>query len=468
MSILTRHQRWTVKPPPGAQINRGHSLAIGLVGAWLFNEGGGAVVRNLAGETVSNGAATAPSWVQGPWGSSLLFNGSTAFITMGAEPKINNLGPVTIVFWALYDSGSLHYFVDKSDGNVANGDWWIDLITGPLIQFKKELGTTNLDMRCTAPAAGVWFQCAVTWDGTLSSGSTKMYVNGRSQAVTETNPGSGTRADNTTSLQVMKSKVDSTFQAGQMDHLLLYNRVLNPTEIAHLYTEPFAMMVSGSRFPRFAGLANLVLIAQQGSFALTGQSAGLLAGRKLTASQGSFALTGEAANLLAGRAVQAQAGSFTLSGQSAILLGARVIAASRGSFVLSGQNAGLFTSHLLVAQVGSFSLSGQDARLDKGVILTASRGSFALTGEDAILSVVRILTASRGSFTLTGFPAELTKAAAEMVLHAQCGLFVLTGFPAEMRVIGPPPPPPIPQNQVTLVDVPYSGFVSGKAEVKLE
>ena len=45
--IAFRPKRWSEKPPVGTQINWGHPLAAGLVGAWLVNENGGKTLRDL-------------------------------------------------------------------------------------------------------------------------------------------------------------------------------------------------------------------------------------------------------------------------------------------------------------------------------------------------------------------------------------------------------------------------------------
>ena len=80
----------------------------------------------------------------------------------------------------------------------------------------------------------------------------------------------------------------------------------------------------------------------------------------------------------------ANEGSFSLSGQNAGLVTDVIFAADNGSFSLSGQNAGLTEvgnfSH------GSFSLSGQDATLYEVTALDAANGSFSLSGQDASFS----------------------------------------------------------------------------------
>lgn len=109
--------------------------------------------------------------------------------------------------------------------------------------------------------------------------------------------------------------------------------------------------------------SSYTLTAETGSFALTGNNAGLIASRLLQASAGSFALTGNNAALLASRSLVCSAGSFAMTGNDASLLGTRILTASAGSFSLTGNAAGLLANRVLACSVGSFAMTGNDAEL---------------------------------------------------------------------------------------------------------
>ena len=145
------------------------------------------------------------------------------------------------------------------------------------------------------------------------------------------------------------------------------------------------------------------------SFALTGQDAGLVASRKMSAGAGSFALTCQDAGLVASRKMPAGAGSFALTGQDSGLVASRKMPAAAGSLSLSGQDAGLVASRKMPAAAGSLSLSGQDAGLVATRKIGAGAASFALTGQDAGLFIGRAIVAARGQFTMAGQAATLTK-----------------------------------------------------------
>lgn len=194
----------------------------------------------------------------------------------------------------------------------------------------------------------------------------------------------------------------------------------------------------GRRTYSFAsGGGAYTLTAAQGSFALTGQAAGLRATRLVSAAQGSFSLSGQSAALKVGRKVTAAQGSFALTGQDAALRATRTVSAAVGSFTLTGQAANLRATRLLTAAYGTFTLTGQAANLVKGMpgayTLTASQGSFALSGQSVGLIAARHLAAGQGAFALTGQAAGLS---VTRRIVAACGSFTLSGQAASLLYSG--------------------------------
>lgn len=175
-----------------------------------------------------------------------------------------------------------------------------------------------------------------------------------------------------------------------------------------------------------------VVAAEQGSYALTGQDAGLLRGLLLTAAQGSYALSGQDVTLtytpLGAYSLTADQGSYDLTGQSVSLLWGRALVAEQGSYALNGQDASLVYTpagaYSLAAGQGAYALTGQDVALLWSKVLAAAQGSYTITGQDATLSRGIVLTAAQGSYTLTGQDAAFARAYA---LSAGYGSYALTG-----------------------------------------
>lgn len=170
------------------------------------------------------------------------------------------------------------------------------------------------------------------------------------------------------------------------------------------------------------------LEASAGLFESTGQSASILASRKLFAASGSFALSGQSASVLAGRTLSASSGSFVLAGEGANLLASRMLSASAGEFDLTGQDATLTytVDKILHAEVGQFSASGHGANLVVSRTLPLANGEFTLTGKDASLEYGQGVLLESGEFVLTGQDISFSR---DYVLDADTGYFDLDGFP---------------------------------------
>ena len=229
-----------------------------------------------------------------------------------------------------------------------------------------------------------------------------------------------------------------------------------------------------------AGGGGYNLLADTGSFALTGSTAGLITARSvvtdsgsfvvtcnstdlvraqritvdpgslvlvgsdatlthttvgaftLTADSGSFALTGNAAGLTIARSVTTDTGSFALTGNAATLtkttVGAYTLGADLGVFTFDGQQTSLLYSRRAITATGSFALTGTDTALTQGYTLAGAAGSFVLDGYSANLRADRSLAALVDTFTLVGVAATLTKTTAgAFELPASAGVFAVAG-----------------------------------------
>lgn len=108
---------------------------------------------------------------------------------------------------------------------------------------------------------------------------------------------------------------------------------------------------------------NPILTADAGTFTLTGNDVGLLAGRRVVAEPASFVLTGNDVELQVAKKVVADTGSFVFTGNSAGLRISRTLALETGVFLFSGQDVGLRKSRTLIASPGTFIFSGQPVNL---------------------------------------------------------------------------------------------------------
>jgi hypothetical protein len=153
------------------------------------------------------------------------------------------------------------------------------------------------------------------------------------------------------------------------------------------------------------------IVADPGSFAVSGVDAALELGREVLAGQGSFLVTGTAADLEYAREVAAEAGAFAVNGVDANLERGREVLALAGSFVVNGVDVFLELGREVVADPGSYAVGGVDAGLERGYEIAADPGAFGFSGTDATLvkaaAGARFVTADPGAFTFLGVDAAL-------------------------------------------------------------
>lgn len=136
-----------------------------------------------------------------------------------------------------------------------------------------------------------------------------------------------------------------------------------------------------------AAAGGYTIVADSGTYNLTGTSNNLLYPRTMAADFGSYGLTGRDANLVrsGSYAFNAEAGSYTLVGSNALVdIGMN---AEVGSYTLTGRDATLnfagFTNPVLTAEFGSYGLTGRAANTWFNRRLVAEVGVYALTGRQA-------------------------------------------------------------------------------------
>ena len=235
-----------VKPPFGSvELDRGHPLARGLVGYWLFNEGGGPLALDLAGAnigTLTNG----PTWVSGRAGPALNFDGVNDYVDAGAAANFTSEG-FTLALWINFDT------LDGTgeDGNPVlfnKGQFEVD---GYYLQSQDAVNR-NLVLVTNQSAAN---QQTKSSNNTLSlgdwqhlvatrSGATvKLYRNGVEVSYAST----GTHIDpaSTTSNSVIGRYLPSAANFhvnGLIDDVRVYNRALSAVEVLQFFLEPYAML----------------------------------------------------------------------------------------------------------------------------------------------------------------------------------------------------------------------------------
>jgi hypothetical protein len=189
-----------------------------------------------------------------------------------------------------------------------------------------------------------------------------------------------------------------------------------------------------------------VVAAGAGSYALTGTDASLERGFAVIADAGAYSLTGTAANLVytpaSNKLLAADTGSYSLTGTAASLEFGFVVGAGAGSYTITGSTVNLIDNRKIIADTGSYALTGTAANLFHGRKVAADAGVYAFTGQDAQLvyeqSNAYVVGAAAGDYVLTGSAASLFHG---RKLSVDAGAFSITGTSAEFSLARPSPIP---------------------------
>lgn len=222
-----------LKPLPGMQfVNRTHRLGRGLVGMWMCNERSGTQVFDLSGNGnhgVFGAGAASPSWTSGKFGPALDFDGVDDRIVL---PDMSTLfdTEATLVMY--------HYprVSDSSQGfltfNTGEGSHY------PYNDNKLYIATFN-NARIISAYIPSWtvlepHHLAITTSP--GANNYKLYHNGVLDS-TYTGPASVSFP----STAYIGYGGTNDHWDGQIEYIVLYNRVLSASEIALFYRELFCM-----------------------------------------------------------------------------------------------------------------------------------------------------------------------------------------------------------------------------------
>lgn len=230
MSSLARRGWERKKPPVGSQVDWGHPRSQGLVGCWLFNEGGGDRVKNLSMLTATDGTINAgPTWTTGPFGGSALNIGATSGpITISGSIPFASGQPYTMAGLVNLATAGSSYFLSMGGASTNQGPHfgnefgaaWRFAIWGD--------GVIDVGIAIT----NAWRYLVGTYDGTNG----RLYVDG----VLVGGPTAFTFTGTDGSVRLGGLNNGAGGWNGKIDHLQIYNRALTPAEILDAYVSPFA------------------------------------------------------------------------------------------------------------------------------------------------------------------------------------------------------------------------------------
>lgn len=218
-----------------------------IVGYWKADGTVGAVA-DLATFTATTGASgvvngATSTYSAGAIGQGLNFTGVAAnYLSFGTPAAVNDLSTMTLMMWIKVPANTKGTLFYKSDGNSSQG-WMFYIDTDYRLYFGVVRASANVQFKAhntTAGIAGTWAQLVVTWNGVLASSGVHIYVNGVEWVQGGSGysqDGSGNHDSDATQPLLFGKNAGGgggSFN-GALDEAAIWNRVLSPAEVAHLY-----------------------------------------------------------------------------------------------------------------------------------------------------------------------------------------------------------------------------------------
>lgn len=222
-----------IKPPLGTQLDLGHSLTKGLVGAWFNQEAAPALgtLFDLSGNGNNGTLMVGTFSVPGLFGNGLDVNGSTDWIDI-PDGVFLGTDSFSFVVWAIARSviGGNNFNMllatNTSPQRIFLG------VKSTNFAFRKD---DTGDVATSGFLLDTWYQHVLTFD--VNTGVLNHYIDG---VFIKTATESTINTSNPTQLNIGSfSEGGSNFWDGIIDHVLIYNRVLSAGEVASLYRDPF-------------------------------------------------------------------------------------------------------------------------------------------------------------------------------------------------------------------------------------
>jgi hypothetical protein len=203
-----------------------NTAAAGLVAAYGFNEGSGALVAD-ASPFNNAGAALGTTWnASGRFGAALNFNGGSSRVTVPDSASLDLTTGMTIEAWVRPTTlaGYQSLVMKELPADHAYTLYGNSPGVGP---SGAVVTTSGIQITGTATplALNTWTHLAVTYDGA----QLRLFRNGTEVAAL---PMTGTMLTSSNPLTIGSNSIWGEYFAGAIDEVRVYNRALSAAEIA--------------------------------------------------------------------------------------------------------------------------------------------------------------------------------------------------------------------------------------------
>jgi hypothetical protein len=205
----------------------------GLVASYDFNQGSGATLTDKTGNG-NNGTILGATWAPGRFGSGLLFNGSSNWVTIPDANSLDLTTGMTLEAWVKPSTpdGFKTIILKERSGGLAYSMYAANDTDGPPAAFLNFGSSSDQTVSGSAVLPlNAWSHLAVTYDGATMS----LYANG---VLVGSSSFTGSMVSTSGALRLGGNSIWGDFFAGTMDDVRIYNRALSAIEIRNDLVTP--------------------------------------------------------------------------------------------------------------------------------------------------------------------------------------------------------------------------------------
>jgi hypothetical protein len=181
----------------------------------------------------NDGSDTNVEYRFGRYGQAAVFNGSSSKIDYSSS-IIPSSGGFSISWWMKWNGDSNYAFLfDTAGGGATNGFYCIVHDTSDEIYWNFKNGSygTNISVSYPVSERSEWTHFVITWDGTTSSNTAKIYKNNVATSGTQT----VTQAASGQNFKI--GYTGAEYFNGSIDQVRIYSTALTSSQVTELYEE---------------------------------------------------------------------------------------------------------------------------------------------------------------------------------------------------------------------------------------
>lgn len=231
--------RSITKPVLGAQANNTLAANIGLVGAWLFNEGGGLLAFDSSGRGQQGVLAGSAMAQPGYFGYGLFCNGTNAVANINATVANFATGPFFCSAWAKSTTDADGAFI-CGNSNFQSTGFSMGMAQPSATFIPRVIINTTAHDGTFDVSGGAWHHWCFVRD---AAGVCNLYIDGVSQ-LSFTDAGTVTTA---IVFSIGQCGNASYFWNGNVDHVILGNQSLTVEQVLKFKDDPDWWMMPARR-----------------------------------------------------------------------------------------------------------------------------------------------------------------------------------------------------------------------------